>query len=145
MGFETEKELFNTVINCRYFQKIFNSSYNIAYFAELKGLFGIPDLVIVNKDKGRTLAFELKLSNWKRALVQAYRYRSFAEKSLVILDKKYINPALSNIEKFKRANIGLLSIDQYAKIEFHFKPKLDVPYSDHLVSVFKKKMENQFH
>jgi len=42
------------------------------------------------------ISFEAKLRNWKKALSQAYRYKRFSNYSFVLLDEKYINPALKN-------------------------------------------------
>lgn len=99
------------------------------YVLEAEGLFGIPDLVLFN---GRVIAIEYKLSNWKRALVQAYRYRSFAEESYVFLDKSYIHRAKKNIEDFKLSNIGLSSVDIDGNIEIIFQPESRAPYTKSL-------------
>ncbi len=47
-------------------------------------------------------AVEAKLKDWKRALWQASRYKTFANESWVVLDKKHANPAIKNIDEFKR-------------------------------------------
>jgi predicted transcriptional regulator len=69
-----------------------------------------------------TIAIEAKLKNWKRALNQAFRYKWFAEKSIVVLDSHYINPALKNIQEFKQLNVGLAEINNTGKIILHFNP-----------------------
>lgn len=71
----------------------------------------------------KSIAIEAKLKNWKRALLQAYRYRWFADYSYVVLDLDYSKPALNNIEMFKNYNIGLLTISSNGIIQKHFKPK----------------------
>jgi DNA-binding HxlR family transcriptional regulator len=73
------------------------------------------------------ISIEAKLSNWQRALHQAIRYKRFSNKSYVLLDNKYIKPALKNIHAFQERNIGLMSMasDGYT---IHYSPKdEDVP------------------
>jgi predicted transcriptional regulator len=69
------------------------------------------------------IAIEAKLKNWKRALHQALRYKRFSNKSYVLLDKKYVNPALKNIHSFQEKNIGLLSMDNQG-YTVHFSPTI---------------------
>ena len=80
---------------------------------ELEGLFGIPDRIAVfwkNDALGRrivrTFAFEVKRHHWKRALMQAYRYASFADYSFVVLDHAYVHRAVAGLSHFERANIS---------------------------------------
>jgi hypothetical protein len=82
----------------------------------------------------------MKLSNWKRALAQAFRYRAFAEISFVVLDSKYINRALKQINKFQTANIGLLSIDLDGNLHIHHQPSHDIPFCEQTRSNFEKKV-----
>jgi len=101
---------------------------------EPKGLFGIPDLILVENSCSLasktylTIAIEFKLKNWKRALSQAFKYRSFANLSFVILDNAFIKPALKNIELFEKSNIGLISYDGNNVI-FHHRPSNKTPFS----------------
>lgn len=74
-----------------------------------------------------TIAIEAKLKNWKRALNQAFRYKWFAEKSFVVLDSHYINPALKNINDFKHLNVGLAEINKTGKLILHFNPEKSNP------------------
>ncbi len=69
------------------------------------------------------IAIEAKLKNWRRALDQAIRYKRFSNKSYVLLDGKYVEPALKNIQIFKEKNIGLMSMvdDIYTT---HFQPTI---------------------
>lgn len=75
----------------------------------------------------RSIAIEAKLKNWKRALMQAYRYKWFADYSYVVLDNAHIKTALENIELFKRYNIGLISISSDGNIFKHNMPKKQKP------------------
>lgn len=138
MKFESEKQLFDATLSCPGFNDFF-SSHSKRFLVEPKGLFGIPDLVMVDVDCTEqpqklfcAFAFEMKLSNWKRAIVQAYRYRSFAETSFVVLDNANIRPAIRNIELFKKAEIGLLSIDLDGNLINHYEPETNTPFCTYL-------------
>lgn len=105
--------------------------------SEVKGLFGIPDHIVVlwRKDNRgrltiRTVALEVKLVKWQRALIQAYRYAAFADYSLVVLDRAFVHRALASLDDFKRANIGLLSVDRQGHVEWHHRPRYQRPYSE---------------
>lgn len=137
MGFKTERELLDMAIASPYMQEIIDAEIDSTFLqVEPRGLFGIPDLVIAKKETEIpgainlvTFAFEMKLNNWKRALTQAFRYRSFANMAYVMLDEDHIRPALANIHRFVTANVGLLSIDTDGKINTHYEPNYDEPYS----------------
>ncbi len=103
--------------------------------AEVEGFFGIPDIVIglaKKKKHGgtivRTYAFEMKRENWKRGLMQAYRYTSFANYSFVVMDAFYVHRALPNLDLFRRSNIGLISISTEGQMSWHYRPKFSHPY-----------------
>ena len=135
MKFKSEKDLLETTIETKFFNS-FSNKYYLKLLIEPTGLFGIPDVVLALLDSEtapkkviHSIAFEMKLSNWKRALIQAYKYRAFSEYSYVILDNAHINPAIKNIEMFQTSNIGLLSININGDIEKHYKPRKEKPYS----------------
>ncbi len=116
---------------------------------ELKGYFGIPDYVVAfgkKKKNGvpliRAFAFEMKLKDWKRAIIQAYKYTSFAHYSYVVMDHYYIERAKRNIQMFERSNIGLTSIDTDGNFYVHLKPKFQSPYSDRLKKKLSIKVSN---
>ena len=152
MKFNSEKELFETAIESPDLKKIVRQRYpQTLYLIEPKGLFGIPDLVIANLDQSdnsrkrmRSFAFEMKLRNWKRALTQAYRYKSFSDYSYVMLDNSNIQPALKNIELFRRSNIGLLGIDGSGAIKTYHKPLLAKPYEKSLFRLLKDNLFGEF-
>jgi hypothetical protein len=104
---------------------------------ELQGLVGVPDKFLVlwkSTCSGnrviRTIAFEIKRDNWRRALVQAYRYLAFADYSFVVMDAAFVHRPITAIDQFKRANIGLLSVSKTGEVEWHYTPRLSRPYSD---------------
>src|ERR1039458_3086765 len=53
-------------------------------------------------------SFEFKLSNWRRALYQATRYRSFSHLLYVVLPVESSQIAAENSNQFRSLNIGLI-------------------------------------
>lgn len=80
---------------------------------------------IINK----IYAVEAKLRDWKRALSQAYRYLEYANQSWVVMDDGCVKPALSNVEKFIRLNVGLATLKTDGTIMVHFAPTESSPRS----------------
>lgn len=68
---------------------------------------------------GAIIAVEAKLSDWPRALVQAYRNRQFADESWVVLDHRFHGPALAQVERFQRSGVGLASIAMTGGLYIH--------------------------
>lgn len=94
--------------------------------------YGIADLIILrsnNKaDKSEIHAFELKISDWKKALQQAYRYSYYADKAFVVIPIDQINAPLDNLELFRSMNIGLWAVDvTQKKIHKKFTPVKSKP------------------
>lgn len=56
-------------------------------------------------------AFELKLSNWKRALFQALQYKAFANYSVVVFPHEKEKVLRQNLSAFKEFNVGVLLFD----------------------------------
>lgn len=149
MAYKTERELFYKAFKSSFIQDLLGQgSAASVYIEEPKGLFGIPDLVIglpeSHDSENRildTFAFEMKIRNWKRALVQAFKYKAFAKNAYVIMDFDFINPALKNIERFEKSNIGLVSIDENGVVIPHFKPENEIPYCPHLTEKFENMVQ----
>lgn len=57
-------------------------------------------------------AFEAKLKDWRKALQQAFRYRYFADKSIVVLPSENAQAAEAHLETFQHLNIGLWTFDK---------------------------------
>ncbi len=55
----------------------------------------------------RTRAFECKMTDWRKAMSQALRYRFFAHQAIVVLPEEICERALPFIETFKKIRIGL--------------------------------------
>lgn len=105
---------------------------------ELKGFFGVPDLVLafgrrdtMGRPILRTVAFEMKLKDWRRALVQAFRYKAFAQCAYVVMDRAFVHRAVPHHAEFDRAGIGLLSVSVSNKLCIHWRSRVSRPYADH--------------
>ena len=121
--FRTEEKMVDTCVN-----ELLNEYKKDEILLEPIGLFGIPDIMINNKE---IISIEEKLKNWKRALIQAYRYRSFSKKAYVFMDNDYIDAPLENIKEFKKFNIGLAGVSN-EKIEIYYEPEEKEPFSKEL-------------
>ncbi len=60
--------------------------------------------------KTQFIAIEVKISNWKQGLYQAWKYSSFAEKSYLALHKDYAKDVV--IDLFEKYNVGLIILDE---------------------------------
>lgn len=125
------------------FEEYLQMNYGDSYFKEYDGLFGRPDFVYYNKYKNETsiTSFELKLRDWRRAIKQAFRYRSFSNIAYVVLPESNINPALNNLEMFEQFNIGLASFDE-AGLKILYKPESKEPYSVRLSRIICSDIES---
>jgi len=128
MMFASEQEM------SKIFEKYLKERFGDSYLKECQGLFGIPDFVVYSREKDETavISFELKLSDWKRAAKQAFRYRSFSNMSYVVMSAQKSAIAVNNIDLFKRYNIGLAKFNNDGLFEILHKPLSGKPYSDNL-------------
>ncbi|HPM02976.1 MAG TPA: hypothetical protein PK816_12550 [Candidatus Cloacimonadota bacterium] len=111
------------------------------FLKELKGINGIPDYVYLyygNNDTLKIISIELKLKNWKRAVIQAFKYKSFSHLSYVVIDKHFSKIAISKLEEFKKYNIGLATFDINSNFEIISHPIIDEPYSGQLYNKIEK-------
>lgn len=139
-AFKSESELVDVALNSSaFYQKIGYTDWYRWQECEMEGLFGVPDVVCCFSKTDatgrcllRTFAFEMKLSDWKRALTQAFKYASFAHYPFVVMDHRYVERAKRHIEVFERSNIGLISVDPSGKTFVHFRPRFRQPYSPSL-------------
>jgi hypothetical protein len=68
-------------------------------------------------------AFEAKLKDWQRALKQAFRYRYFADKAIVVMPIANASAAISNLDIFRQLEVGLWTFDAKTdSIREHFTP-----------------------
>ena len=129
--FVTEEKMVDICVS-----ELQNEYQDCEILLEPNGLFGIPDIMIKSKE---IISIEAKLKNWKRALIQAYKYRSFSKKSYVFMDDDYIEAPLENIDEFKKFNIGLAGVSD-KKIKIYYEPEEMEPFSKKLYI----KAENAF-
>lgn len=131
----------------------FNSIHNkitkspTAYAREIQiNSFGITDfIVITNKQTPTIRAFELKLSNWQRALRQASRYKFFANTSTVVLPIEKCKSPLKNIELFKKLHIGLWGFNRKtATIKVFYSPRPQKPKSERYYHIAIKTVLSTF-
>ncbi len=57
-------------------------------------------------------AFEMKLSDWRKGLSQAYRYSYFADVALVVLPPEIAKNAKAELKLFRELRVGLWSFDK---------------------------------
>ncbi len=79
------------------------------------------------------IAVEAKLKNWKRALIQAQRYKKFSDFSFVLLDEHHSSSALSNLGLFDESNIGLITMNDSGYRIHHIPKKLNIKKEDYFV------------
>jgi hypothetical protein len=69
-------------------------------------------------------AFEMKLTNWRKGLTQAYRYSYFADCALLVLPPSVAKAAATEKRLFRKLNVGLWSFDKLSgQIAELFSPK----------------------
>ena len=98
--------------------------------------------VEVRKDKSIKISFsgkppftpiisiEAKLSDWRRALLQACRYTQYSHESWVLLDTANTSPAIKEISQFSRTGIGLASFSTDGQLFIHQQAKFREPSSE---------------
>lgn len=75
-------------------------------------------------------AFELKLSNWKRALFQALQYKAFANYVVVVFPFEKENILRQNLTAFAEMNVGVLLFDaNYCRTKWIRRPRKESPIS----------------
>ncbi len=76
-------------------------------------------------------AFEGKLKDWRRGLQQAFRYRYFADKSIVVMPHEHAAVAIANLDAFQHLSVGLWTFDaKTGMIRQHFTPTCVRAFSD---------------
>lgn len=67
--------------------------------------------IIGKSDDGALLSFEAKLTDWKKALNQAYRNTGFSHYSYVVLPRDIAAKARKYLYEFTRRKVGLCFVD----------------------------------
>jgi hypothetical protein len=97
-----------------------------------------------NSQKDSIWAFELKLSNWKRALFQALQYKAFANYVAVVLPYERENILRKNLSTFITLNVGVLLFDPKGqKSKWLRRPKKEVSISKWQTLFLLGKISNQ--
>jgi hypothetical protein len=67
---------------------------------------------VLARDRASSLiAFEAKLTDWRRAFLQAYRNTAYANKVYVLLPDSIVHRAIKSREEFEDRGIGLCTFD----------------------------------
>lgn len=69
------------------------------------------------------VSIEAKLRDWKKALTQAYRYKTFSNQSWVLLDEAHISPALKSTNSFKNYGVGLASFSSQGELRIYVQAR----------------------
>lgn len=73
-------------------------------------------------------AFEMKLTDWRKGITQAYRYSYFSDVSVLVLPPKTARLAKSELELFRKLRVGLWEFDKEdGKIRKIFTPRQRKP------------------
>jgi len=89
-------------------------------------------------DEDRTIAVELKLRKWQKALHQAALYQLCSDYSYVAMPKK-VARSLVEHEDFKAAGIGILSVDTASKaVEVVLPAVLSTQAKGHYIGPYKE-------
>jgi hypothetical protein len=135
-SFSSEAELFEAVDHTEHLRYLHCPTWNVWADSEVDGFFGRPDYLIgycridsLGRRQVRSVAFEFKLSNWNQALTQAFRYTAFVHYAYVLMDDCFVGRALLSLDRFSKANIGLLSFSTSGSLQVHHRPALRSPYA----------------
>ena len=81
-------------------------------------------------EKSNIWAFELKLSNWKRAIFQAQQYKAFSSYSIIVYPLEKERTIQKNKAFFQKFNIGLLLFSpETFESKWMIHPKKEIPIS----------------
>lgn len=76
----------------------------------------------------RLTAIEAKLKDWRKGLMQASRYRFFANRSVLVLPPATTAVAVRFLDTFKALNVGLWEFDpDTCRLRKHFTPRMGRP------------------
>jgi hypothetical protein len=116
------------------FEVFIKKEFGDSYIKEFRGLFGRPDFLFYYSEEGeqKVICFELKLKNWKIAMIQAFRYKSFSNSAYVVMPKTDIKSKKFSLDEFKKYDIGLAEFDSESNFKIVHKPKSQRPYSQQL-------------
>lgn len=80
------------------------------------------------RNRLRLTAFEAKIKDWRKGLMQAARYRFFANRSVLVLPPVTALNALAFLPTFRDLNVGLWEFDVVTnRLRKHFTPRAGRP------------------
>lgn len=92
-----------------------------------------------------TIAIEAKLKNWKRALNQAYRYKSFSNESYVCMPEASSRPAVANLQLFIKMEVGLFTISKAGELNLLYNPPTEQPINHKMNMLLNERVLTTLH
>ena len=77
----------------------------------------------------KIIAIEAKLTDWRRAISQAYRYQRYASQAWVVLDASKARGAIASKKEFQRLNVGLKVLSPKGQAKTYVSPRVLPPKS----------------
>jgi hypothetical protein len=91
--------------------------------------FGIADYVFIESNRHIT-AFEFKISDWRKGLAQAARYKCYAHRSFLVVPQSIVHRIKPFFKSLKEINVGLCIFNcQTGIIDTIYNPKIKEPFS----------------
>jgi hypothetical protein len=82
------------------------------------------------KKRARLTAIEAKVADWRKGLHQAFRYRYFAHRSLLVLPTPMASTAARFLPTFRRLHVGLWGFDvESGRLRKWCTPRASLPLS----------------
>lgn len=123
--------------------------HKVQFATELKITKNRVDIVYYQQpddmEVGTVIAVEAKLRDWRKAIQQAYRDKLFANHTYVALPEQFASSALSNIEEFQRADVGLITLNVSGEAQIHHDPTFMAPISLRHSDIAKRSLETLTH
>lgn len=69
----------------------------------------------IKKYRPTVRAFEVKLTNWRKGITQAHRYRYFADVAILVLPNELISKSLEYLDTFRKIRVGLWAFNKDSK------------------------------
>jgi len=107
--FSTEKNLVDTFVS--HLELTTAPWIPLAVIREFDYVSGRTDILSLSNEN-EIIAFEAKLSNWRKAIHQAWRNTSFANQVYVVLPRNFASAAIKNKAEFKELGVGLCVVDE---------------------------------
>lgn len=135
----------STIKHCNVIREVPIQNLGITDMVSLatKTKVNFADKSINEKEFEETLrirAFEFKINDWKKGLIQANRYKYFSHSTVLVVPLNTLVNALQALDTFKRLNVGLWGYDYESNvIKKVFTPRPNKKYSEKYFNIFKQK------